>query len=265
MDLQAYLPPALISLQGQTALITGASAGIGLASACALAAEGVHLHLTARRADRLEAIQATLQARYGVTVKIFSGDLSVLNTRETLEQAGAYAVDILVNNAGLAKGKDPVATSDWADWQAMLDTNITAAFDITRRCVPGMLARGQGDIVHMGSIAGHQVYEGGSVYCASKHALRAFHTALRRETCGHNLRAILLAPGLVETEFSQVRFGDVAKAASIYANVDPLTPADIAQQLVFALKQPRHVTLEEITITATAQGGTDKIVRHTAP
>ena len=263
MDLTPFLTPALCSLAGQSALVTGASSGIGLATACQLAQLGVHLKLVARRSERLEAIKAGLQARFpDVRVELLIADLADPASWERLAEAGFYEVDILINNAGVAKGRDPVASARWEDWQPMLDLDINAALEIVRRVVPGMLARGQGDIVCLGSAAGQIPYAGGSVYCAAKHALRAFCQVLRRETCGQNLRVILVSPGMVETEFSAVRLGSATAAKAIYAGMDPLTPAEVAHQILLSLQQPRHINWDELLLMATAQGGVEKVVRR---
>lgn len=264
MDFSAFLTPSQPDLAGQTALITGASSGIGLATACQLAEIGVHLKLVARRQERLSEIQAFLSQRFGVTVESLSVDLTQAEAMQNLEDAGFFEADIVLNNAGLASGRDAVADSRAADWQRMLDLNINAAFEINRRVVPRLLAQGQGDLVCLGSIAGHIAYEGGAIYCASKHALRAFCESLRRETAGQNLRVILISPGMVETEFTQVRLGSKSEAAAVYADMTPLSPADIARQIVFALQQPRHVNWDELVITAQDQGGVQKVVRHSA-
>lgn len=258
----ASLQTPLLSLQGQSALITGASSGIGLATACQLAAEGVQLKLVARRAERLQALKTALNQRFPeVQIETLCADLTWPESWQTLEDAGFYQVDILINNAGLAVGRDPVVKSEWLDWQAMLDLDVSAAFEIVRRVLPGMLARGQGDIVCLGSAAGQIPYEGGAIYCAAKHALRAFCQVLRRETCGQNLRVLLISPGMVETEFSIVRLGAEA-AQNVYAGMDPLTPAEVAAQMLFALKQPRHINWDELLLMATAQGGVEKVVRR---
>lgn len=264
MDLEHYLAPPPQPLSGASALVTGASSGIGLATACQLAAEGVQLKLVARRAERLQAIQAALQARFQVQVDILALDLAKPESWEALSSAGFDQVDILINNAGLALGREPVASSDFADWQRMLDLNVTTAFEMVRRVLPGMLARGRGDIVCVGSIAGQIAYEGGAIYCASKYALRAFCQSLRYETCGQNVRVLLVSPGMVETEFSQVRFGSAEAASAVYAGMQPLTPANIAQAMLQALQQPRHVNWDELVILASDQGGVSKVVRRSA-
>lgn len=263
MNLAACFAPAPYDLTGSTALVTGASAGIGLATACQLAAQGVNLRLVARRETRLKDIQQALLARFpALDVQILALDLTQPANWESLSQAGFDCVDILVNNAGLALGRDAVAASNFLDWQRMLDLNVTAAFELVRRVLPGMLARGGGDLICLGSIAGQIAYEGGAVYCASKHALRAFCQALRYETCGQNVRVLLVSPGMVETEFSQVRLGSAEAAAAVYAGMQPLTAANIAQAIVQALQQPRHVNWDELVILASDQGGVSKVVRH---
>ncbi len=261
MQRQDFYPYALNTLQGKWALITGASAGIGHAAARALSLEGVNLILVARREPRLLELR-TLIAEHcpDVQVKIISCDLRNAAAFSQLQQKQALDVDILINNAGLVRGLDPVASSDWQDWEEMLSVNITAAFRMIHAILPEMQQKGQGDIVSVASIAGHLAYEGGAVYCATKHALRAFCTSLRKELAGSNVRSMMVSPGLVETEFSVVRFkGDHAKAKNVYAGMRPLTPEDIAAQIVFALKQPRHVSLDEILVMAQDQAGIKKI------
>lgn len=263
MDISAYFPTDTPPMTPRSALVTGASSGIGLATACALAQKGINLKLVARRLERLQSIQAQLQDRFPeLSVEVQQADLSDLSCLDTLADAGFFEVDILINNAGLAKGRAPIAECALEDWQAMIDLNITSAFEITRRCLPHMLKNQHGDLVFLSSIAAHISYEGGSVYCASKHALRSFATILRKETCGQNIRVIQISPGMVETEFSQVRFeGDKAQAAAVYQGMTPLTPVDIASQILHALEQPRHLTLDEMIVMATAQGGVGKVVR----
>lgn len=263
MDLTPYLSYAELDLAGQRALVTGASSGIGLATACQLASRGVHLKLTARREERLLAIQASLQKQFpGVQVEILATDLAKPESWEQLAAAGFYEVEILIDNAGLAVGRDPVAESAWPAWQAMIDLDISAAFEMVRRVVPGMLARGGGDIVCLGSAAGIFAYPGGAIYCGAKAALRAFCQALRRETNGENLRVILISPGMVETEFSAVRLGSDAAGKAVYAGMTPLTPAEVGRQILLALQQPRHINWDELLLMATDQGGVEKVARR---
>lgn len=263
LDLTAYLetPPAVLA--GRRALVTGASAGIGLATACRLAEAGVHLKLTGRRQARLEALKQALEQRFPeISVAILAADLALPESWDALAESGFYEVDILINNAGLAHGRDKVEQASFADWQPMIDVNVTAAFEITRRIVPGMLARGQGDIVCLGSAAGIYPYEGGSVYCAAKAALRSFCQILRRETAGRNLRVMLMSPGMVATEFSSRRLGSEAAGSAVYAGMTPLTETDVARQILFGLNQPRHINWDELLLMATDQGWTDKVVRQ---
>ncbi len=265
MDLSSYFINPEPALAGKSALVTGASSGIGLASACRLAEAGVNLKLTGRRLERLIELKSALLERFPkLLIDILATDLAQPASWDQLAQAGFYEVDILINNAGLAHGRDKVETARFEDWQPMIDVNITAAFEITRRIVPGMLSRGQGDIVCLGSAAGIYPYEGGSVYCASKAALRSFCQILRRETAGQNLRVMLMAPGMVETEFSTRRLNSPEAGKAVYAGMTPLTENDVARQLVFALSQPRHVNWDELLLMATDQGWTDKVVRKNA-
>lgn len=262
MDLTPYLEDQAQDLTGLSALVTGASSGIGLATAVQLAARGVHLKLVARRRERLEELRTALIERFPIAVEIQAADLAESASWEQLAAAGFYDSDILINNAGLAHGRDKVEVSSFEAWAPMIDVNITAAFELTRRVVPGMLARGRGDIVCLGSAAGIYPYEGGAVYCATKAALRSFCQILRKETAGHNLRVLLISPGMVETEFSARRLGSEAAGKAVYAGMSPLTPADVARQILLALGQPRHVNWDELLLMATDQGWTDKVVRR---
>lgn len=222
MDISTYLQTSRETLGGKSALVTGASSGIGLATACQLAAAGVNLKLVARRKARLQEIQAALNERFPeISVTYLVADLAVPIAWERISEQGFDQVDILVNNAGVALGRDTIVDSQFSDWKAMLDLNITAAFEVTRRVLPGILARKGGDIILMGSVAGQIAYEGGAIYCATKHAMRAFAQALRRETCGQNLRVMLISPGMVATEFSLVRFGSEDQARQVYQGMTP--------------------------------------------
>ena len=263
-QLDSLLPPSLAHLRGKKAVITGASAGIGLATAVQLASEGMDLYLVARRQDRLNEIKNSLLKLFpGIKIELICGSVTDANTLSALEKAGALNSPVLINNAGLARGADSIEKASLADWEEMVETNITAAFKITKAMLPQMLAQGEGHIIQLSSVAGHYAYEGGSVYCATKHALLAFTKALRLETCGKGIRVTAISPGLVETEFSDVRFrGDRDRAKTVYQGLAPLTARDIASQIVWALKQPRHVNIDEILIMPDAQGSPTKIVRN---
>jgi len=243
-------------LLGKRILITGATSGIGLAVARSLFALGAQLTLVARRAERLQELGDELQAQTLVA------DVSADDFVAALKKNVGTEFDVLINNAGLALGREPVETSNPADWQQMMDVNVTALMRLTHAILPGMLARGNGDILNVCSIAGHVTYQGGAVYCASKNAVWSFTRALREETCGRGVRIMQISPGMVETEFSVVRFrGDQKLADNVYADMHPLSGEDVARQMVFMLEQPRHVCIDEITTMPTQQGSATTVKR----
>jgi len=257
----------LVDIKGKWALVSGASSGIGKATACALAACGCNVYLVARRKDKLEEIKTEIDKRsLGVEVKVVDGDVNADETYEKLKKAGATeTVDFLVNNAGLAVGKDPVGSANLQDWKTMMDANCFGAFRLANEVLPGIIARGGGHVIMTGSIAGLEAYEGGSVYCASKHAAHAFMKALRYETYAKNVRCTVVAPGFVGegTEFSEVRFkGDQDKVAATYVGMKELRATDVAAQIVWALRQPEHVCLDMIHVMPTCQGGATRIHRQ---
>lgn len=238
-------------------LITGASSGIGAATARRLAGAGTSLSLGARRVERLPAeLPDTFCHRLDVT-----DEASV----ETFIRAAVEAhgpVDVLVNNAGLARGRETVAEADGAAWREMIETNVMGVLHVTRRILPSMIERQKGHLVMIGSIAGLESYPGGSVYCASKRALSSITETIRLETLGTGVKITRLDPGLVETEFSLVRFrGDAQKAAAVYADTRPLTAEDIADCVEFALSRPPHVNIDTMLIKATDQGGATLVHR----
>lgn len=244
------------ALTGKSALVTGASSGIGLATAVRLADEGCHLKLVARRSERLHELKQSLSELYpDVRIELYPIDLTNETSIETLNKSHAFEVDILINNAGLARGFASVVDSTQDDWNQMFSTNTHAAFLISQHAARYMMSKQQGDIIAISSIAAHDAYENGAVYCATKHALRAFHQALRLESLKKNVRVMMISPGMVETEFSQVRFsGDTARADAVYSGVTPLTAADVAESLIFMLKQPTHVHIDELIIKPQQQG-----------
>jgi 3-hydroxy acid dehydrogenase / malonic semialdehyde reductase len=251
-------------LQGQTALITGATSGIGLATAHQLAAMGVNLILTGRRTSRLEFIRDEFTRNYpSIRIEVFTMDVtSFSDCKRLFDQFSEEAIDILINNAGLASGLDKVQQADLSDWNLMLDTNVRGLITITSLFLPGMLARNCGHILNVSSIAGHETYPGGSVYCATKHAVDAFTKALKMDVGQSDLRVSLISPGAVETEFSVVRFkGDTDRAASVYAGIQPLTAEDIAEVMVFTLNRPAHVNILDTIVLATAQSSATMIHR----
>jgi hypothetical protein len=255
--------PRVRPLAGLRALVTGASSGIGLATAVKLAQEGCHLNLVARRKERLEALAKELKKTApNISIEIYEADLSDTESPAYLDSAGAADVDILINNAGLAKGLASISDSNPSDWVEMIDTNLRSVFELTRITVKKMILKKSGDVVAISSIAAHTSYNNGAVYCATKHAVRAFHEALRLETLEHGLRVVMISPGMVDTEFSLVRFsGDSQKAQSVYEGIHPLDAGDVAESILFALRQPRHINLDEIIIKPQQQGNPWNVCR----
>ncbi|NIL99930.1 MAG: SDR family NAD(P)-dependent oxidoreductase [Acidobacteria bacterium] len=253
-------------LQDRTVLITGASAGIGEACAAVLAAEGARLILAARRRDRLGALADELQQRHGAAVHVVELDVrrreSVNESIESLPAEWA-AIDLLVNNAGLSRGLDPLHEGAPRDWEEMIDTNLKGLLWVDRAVVPGMVRRGAGHVIHIGSIAGRQVYPGGNVYCATKHAVRALTDGLRLDLAGTAVRVTSIDPGLVNTEFSTVRFrGDRKRADSVYRGMTPLTADDVAQAVLFAATRPAHVTVADLLLLPTDQASANLVYRR---
>jgi NADP-dependent 3-hydroxy acid dehydrogenase YdfG len=238
-------------LEGKTAIVTGASSGIGAAVARALAAEGARVAGGARRTDRLETdIALGLDVTDPASCERF--------VEEAVQELGG--LDILVNNAGLGLGRDPFDASTEEDEEVVLETNVHGLLRMTRLCLPHL--RDGGHIVNMGSIAGRQAYENAAVYVTSKFAVRGFTYALREDLLGRPIHLTTVDPGLVESNFSRVRFrGDDEKAGAVYANVKPVQPADVADCVVFAVTRPPHVNIDEIVVKALAQSSPVRIAR----
>ncbi len=246
------------NLKNKRVLITGASSGIGKAVAEVLSRQGAELFLLARREEKLKEIQKDL----GPKVHILAADVNDKTLSQKLSAFTGEKIDILINNAGLALGRDKVETSLWSDMESMIETNITANFRVAHALVPWMLKSGGGDIINLCSIAGHHTYPGGAVYCATKHAVLAFTRALREETAGKNLRVMQISPGMVDTEFSTVRFkGNSDLAETVYKGMKPLLAEDIAEMMLFMLTRPRHVVIDEIITMPEAQGSPTTVVR----
>lgn len=248
----------------KTALITGASAGIGKAMAWSLAPKKLTLILVARRLDKLQALKQEIQQKYPETqIHLIDSDVNDPSLVKRVAEVSGERIDILINNAGLAIGKDKVENSDFSEWEQMLTTNITANFRMCHMVVPWMLKNGGGDIINLCSVAGFLTYPGGAVYCATKHAVHAFTRVLREETAGRNLRVMQISPGMVNTDFSTVRFkGDKSLADSTYAGMEPLVGDDIARMMQFMLDQPRHVVIDEIVTMPMHQGSPTTVVRN---
>jgi len=243
------------SLENCLALVTGASAGIGAATARALHGAGCKLVLCARRQDRLEALAAELGGAEVVS-------LDVRDAEAVQAKLSHQPFDLLVNNAGLGLGVEKLHAGDPEEWSTMIDTNIKGVLHVYRAVAPGMLERGQGDIVTLGSVAGFQVYPGGNVYCATKHAVRAIYEAMRVDSVGSGVRFTNIQPGMVETEFSEVRFrGDEDKAKQVYDGMDPIRPEDVADAILWAVTRPANINIGEIVIWAAAQASTSLVHR----
>lgn len=244
-------------LKGKLACVTGASSGIGRACAQALAAEGCRLLLLARRRDRLDALAANLRRDHAVDVRAEGLDVRDRAAVEALFRDldhGWSEIDVLVNNAGLARGLAPLQNGQVADWEEMIDTNLKGLLYVTRTLLPGMVSRGRGHVVNIGSIAGHETYPGGNVYCATKHAVTAVGRALGIDLLGTGVRVSSVDPGLVETEFSLVRFhGDNGRAEAVYSGLEALSAADVAAAVLFCATRPPHANVRELILMPTAQ------------
>lgn len=239
------------------ALITGASSGIGAACARKFAQNGYTLLLNARSNDKLQSIKTDLQSSYGVDVVLLPFDVrdrqAAANAIQSLPEE-YQSIDVLVNNAGLALGIDKEYEGTEENYDTMIDTNITALLMITRLIVPGMVARGKGHIINIGSVAGDAAYPGGSVYCATKAAVKVLSDGLRMDLVDTPLRVTNIKPGLVETNFSVTRFaGDKERADKVYQGIKPLTGEDIAEVVFFAASAPAHVQIAEVLVLATHQ------------
>lgn len=249
--------------QNHYVLITGASSGIGEATAQQLARQKTSLVLVARRQDRLKKLQKQCIELGAKSVLIFVLDIrkksEVQKMAAELKKKKLH-VSALINNAGLAKGVDLFQNSNSEDWDVMLDTNVKALLTVTREFLPSLI-QNCGHIVNMGSVAGRLVYEGGTVYCATKFAVRAFSDALRLDLKGTGVRVTNIEPGMVSTEFSTVRLGNQQKADAVYADMMPLSAMDIANSILWCLSQPPHVNISELVIYPTDQASVGQVVR----
>jgi NADP-dependent 3-hydroxy acid dehydrogenase YdfG len=250
-------------MENRIALITGATSGIGRATAHALAKQGFKLILCGRREDRLITEKAVLAKMTEVEIAAFDvrDQAAVQKAIHALPEAWKK-IDVLVNNAGNAHGLDPIQTGDVRDWDAMIDINVKGLLYVTREIVPGMIERKSGHIINLGSIAGKEVYPNGNVYCASKFAVDALTRGMRMDLNPYGIKVTSINPGLVETEFSLVRFkGDQERASAVYKGLDPLTGDDIADVILYVLTRPDHVVLADITVFPKAQGSSTLVNR----
>jgi NADP-dependent 3-hydroxy acid dehydrogenase YdfG len=245
------------------ALITGATSGIGEATARLLATGAYKLILCGRRQERLDVLSRELSKSTEVTTLTFD----VRNHEEVKNSIASLAdswknIDVLVNNAGNAHGLDPIQTGSVSDWDAMIDINVKGLLYVSREVIPVMTSRNTGHIINIGSIAGKEVYPNGNVYCASKFAVDALTRGIRMDLNAHGIKVTSINPGLVETEFSLVRFkGDVERASNVYKGMDPLVAGDIANIILYVLSAPKHVVLADITVLPTAQASATQVKR----
>ena len=244
-------------MNSKIALITGATSGIGAACARTFAQQGYNLVLVARRTALLDDITKELQDTHQIEVKSLVSDVrekqSITETLESLPEAWKK-VDVLINNAGLSQGLDPIDKGDTEDWDTMIDTNVKGLLYVTKVVSNWMISHKTGHIVNIGSIAGKEVYPNGNVYCATKHAVDALNKGMRMDLLPHGIKVTAINPGMVETEFSIVRFkGDEQRAKSVYEGLEPLMAQDIADAIWFAASRPAHVNINDMLIMPTAQ------------
>ena len=248
------------------AFITGATAGIGKSTAEIFAKNGYNIIITGRRKDRLEAFAKELKDKYKIDV--LSLNFDVRNLKEVQEAVKSIPenwkkINVLVNNAGLAVGLNTIQDGITDDWDRMIDTNIKGLLYMTRTLVPLMTTNGFGHIVNLGSIAGKEVYANGNVYCATKHAVDALSKSMRIDLLPHHIKVTAIHPGMVETEFSIVRFkGDEEKAKNVYKGVQPLTPDDIAETIFWTASRPAHVNINDVIIMPSAQASATTVLRN---
>ncbi len=238
----------MTSLKDKTVMITGASSGIGAACARAFAGQGARLILAARRRERIEDLIAELNVP-AVAIGLDVRDRAAVDAAVAALDEDWREVEVLVNNAGLSRGLETVYEGDPDDWEEMIDTNVKGLLWLTRAVVPGMVARDRGHVINIGSVSGRDVYPNGAVYCATKFAVHAINTGLRIDLKGTRVRASTVDPGMVQSEFSLVRFhGDAERADAVYHNYPPLQPEDVAEAVIFCATRPPHVNIGEVIL-----------------
>ena len=254
------------NFMNKTVIITGASSGIGKACAERFAKESWQLVLTARRAEKLATIKKALESEYAAKVFTLTQDVRNENSGNDLVvflKANNIQPDLLINNAGLAVGTSPLQEGIVDDWERMIDTNVKGLLYISRAVVPMMIEQQRGHIINIGSIAGKEVYGGGNVYCATKHAVDALTKAMRIDLLPHGIRVSQVAPGAAETEFSIVRFkGDEQRAKNVYKGIEPLMGSDIADAIWYVANTPSHVNINDLVIMCTNQANATTFYRN---
>lgn len=253
-------------LSGKIVLVTGASSGIGRSTALAFAREGARVAVCARREDRLESLKDELSQGGAAAIHTFALDVTRrTSVEETLRGLPVEwsAIDVLVNNAGLSRGLAKVYEDDPENWEEMIDTNIKGLLYVTRAIVPGMVERNRGHVINMGSTAGYITYANGAVYCATKAAEKSISEGLKIDLMGTAVRVTSIDPGMVQTEFSEIRFrGDKERAEKVYQNITPLKPEDVADAIVWAASRPAHVNIHNVVMTTIDQANSVVFHRH---
>jgi len=253
-------------MSNKICMITGATAGIGKATARLFAQEGYDLIITGRREARLKELKEELEKINSINVLTLAFDVrNKAKVNEAIEGLNArwQKIDVLLNNAGLAKGFSDIQDGDIEDWEIMIDTNIKGLLYVSRAIMPLMIKNKTGQIVNIGSIAGKEVYAKGNVYCSTKYAVEAITKAMRMDLLPHKIKVSAVCPGAVETEFSEVRFeGDKSRAKSVYDGYQPLKPEDIAEAVLFVCSRPSHVNINDLLIMPTAQANTSNLLRE---
>ena len=252
-------------LKGKITFITGSSSGIGKACAEVFAKEKSNLILTARRIERVKALAKKLEKQYGIKTKCIKLDVrnyeQVERTINSLK-SNWKKIDILVNNAGLSRGLDKIHEGKKEDWDEMIDTNIKGLVYVTRHVLPLMVKRERGQIINIGSTAGHDVYPAGNVYAATKFAVKALSQSTRYDVLDKGIKVTSVDPGMVETEFSLVRFrGDKERAKKVYTGIKPLSPSDVAETVLFCATRPQNVNINQVILTPLAQASSTQLVR----
>lgn len=247
------------------AFITGATAGIGQATAELFAKNGYNIIITGRRKERLDEFSKHLKSTYKIDVLSLNFDVRHLKEVETAIASipeGWKKIDVLLNNAGLAVGLNPIQEGVIDDWERMIDTNIKGLLYVTRTLAPIMIANGYGHIINLGSVAGKEVYANGNVYCGTKFAVDAISKGMRIDMVAHNIKVTAIHPGMVETEFSIVRFkGDEERAKNAYKGMQPLTGEDIAETIYWCASRPAHVNINDVVLMPTAQASATTVIR----
>ncbi len=252
-------------LKDKTIFITGASSGIGRACAEAFAKEKANLILASRRIERINTLARALENKYKIKTKRIKLDVrnyvQVENAVKSLEN-NWKKIDILINNAGLSRGLDKIYEGKKEDWDEMIDTNIKGLAYVTRHILPLMIKRKKGHIINIGSTAGHEVYPGGNIYAATKFAVKALSQSTRLDVLDKGIKVTSIDPGMVETEFSIVRFrGDKERARNVYRGLKPLSPEDVAETVLFCATRPKHVNINQVILTPLAQASSTQVIR----